>query len=727
MKRFKGKAKLWAMILAAAMMLNGNIASATDSRPEEGKVSKTQSTGSSNRYDEPGYHYEDGKAYHKIKCDSLWLAEKLRMLAGPGKTRAFNSKEYSFEVSFYGYRAIFDSRIEIPSSRIQELNSIKDEAPFYKFCIIYDGHKIDENDASVLLSLQERFMNNVVVYNNSIEDDESIITAKDLDVRTVKLDKSPSVEYVTIHFASDELGRILMEEASYEAICNVDWSEKTMEVSRLGLGHLKDSFFKIPSSRIQELQSIKDDVDLACIDIIYDGHKIDEDDVEVLKQFEDAEIFIINYSDEKEEDLVTASDSDLKVQFQLVGDVNITGISEDACDPVGVGAAVYTSILSAEVTNSNASEFTYQWTRYAKGGTEWNIEGATDSSYQLTEEDIDRTIKCRVRDKSGRLCMDIDSAPVIVHKEDGLTAPENLEGIYCSKGGANDGCIKNVDATMEYSSWADVQFTCGIGIWYDCTGDTINGLAPGTYYVRYKGSDTRYGGTAVRFVIGESVTGTFSDVSKDKWYVNAIQFCYDQHFMSGKGKDPEDDGKQIFDPNGTITRAEFATVLYNMSGKQDVDFANVFSDVQNESAWYTKPVLWLYSKEIASGYGNGYFGVSDPITREQMALMLYKYSIYLNSIYDRIDMSYQEEALQRFGDADQISSWADQAMKWAVTKGVVKGSAHEVPLLNPKGNATRAECAAMIKNLFENDTIAEYPPEKLEDEMRRIDIVQHWR
>jgi len=724
MKGFKGKAKLWAMILAAAMMLNGNIASATDFRPEEGKVSKTQSTGSSNRYDQPWYHFKDDKAYHKIQCGSLWVAEYLRSLAGIGTTRAFNSKEYSFELSYYGRMDLTNS-LEIPSSRIQEFDSVKDELSCLMIDVFYDGHKIDEKDASILRSIEAGDMRNITVFNNTVEDNRSIITADGLDVRTVKLDKSPDEKYVTIHFASDELGRILMEEASYIMICNVDWSEKTMEVNRWGLGYLKDSFFKIPSSRIQELQSIKDDVDLACLDIIYDGHKIDENDVEVLKQFEDAEIFIINYSDEKEEDLITAANSDLTVKFELVGDVNITGISEDACDPAAVGAAVYTSKLYAEVTNSNATEFTYQWTRYAKGGTEWNIEGATDSSYQLTEEDIGRTIRCRVRDKSGRLSLDISSPAVIVYCEDGLAAPENLEAIHCSKSGADDGCIKNVDSTMEYTTWGDIEDSLGVGnYWRGCVGDTINNLRPGTYYVRRKGSVTRYGGTAVRVEIGENVTGTFSDVCEGKWYVNAIQVCYDQHIMIGKGKDPENDGKQIFDPNGTITRAEFATVLYNMSLKPDVDFVNIFPDVQDESAWYAKPILWLYSKEIASGYGNGYFGVSDPITREQMALMLYKYSIYQNSMYDRLDMSYREDALQRFGDVDKISSWADTAMKWAVSQGAICGSAHEVPLLNPKGNATRAECAAMIKNLFGKEFHS--GSATLEDEQRMKDF-EFWR
>ena len=194
----------------------------------------------------------------------------------------------------------------------------------------------------------------------------------------------------------------------------------------------------------------------------------------------------------------------------------------------------------------------------------------------------------------------------------------------------------------------------------------------------------------------QNVTDVFADVPAGKWYVNAVQFVYDREIMQGKGEDPNGSGKSIFDPNANLTRAEFATVLYKMEGKPAVAFNNEILDVKNKSAWYAKPVHWVYEQNIAAGYPNGNYGVADMITREQLALMLYKYAKLKG-----YTTSYSDTALNRFGDVDKISSWAIEAMKWATTNGVMNGSAHEVPLLNPKGYATRAECASMIKSLLE--------------------------
>ena len=197
-------------------------------------------------------------------------------------------------------------------------------------------------------------------------------------------------------------------------------------------------------------------------------------------------------------------------------------------------------------------------------------------------------------------------------------------------------------------------------------------------------------------VPASDVTEIFADVPAGKWYVNAVQFVYDRSIMSGKGEDPKGSGKLIFDPDANLTRAEFATILYKMEGKPDVAFSHTILDVKNQSAWYAKPVHWVYEQNIAAGYPNGNFGVADAITREQLAQMLYKYAKLKG-----YKTTYSDNSLERFGDTGKISNWAVEAMKWATSNGVMNGSAHEVPLLNPKGNATRAECAAMIKSLYE--------------------------
>jgi len=183
--------------------------------------------------------------------------------------------------------------------------------------------------------------------------------------------------------------------------------------------------------------------------------------------------------------------------------------------------------------------------------------------------------------------------------------------------------------------------------------------------------------------------GEFQDVRPDRWYLGAVKFVKQNGIMVGKGNG-------IFSPEAALTRAEFATILYNMEGKPSVAFTNEILDVKDETAWYAKPVHWAYEQNIAAGYPNGNFGVSDLITREQLAQMLYKYTKLKGYTTD-----FDETALSRFGDADKVSNWAMEAMKWATSNGVMNGSAHEVPLLNPKANATRAECAAMIKSFVE--------------------------
>lgn len=183
----------------------------------------------------------------------------------------------------------------------------------------------------------------------------------------------------------------------------------------------------------------------------------------------------------------------------------------------------------------------------------------------------------------------------------------------------------------------------------------------------------------------------FEDIDKSAWYVSAVQYVYDNGMMSGKTN-------KTFEPNASLTRAEFATVLHNLEAKPAVGYQAVFSDVK-EGQWYTSPVLWAYEKELVSGYPNGKYGVSDKIQREQLALMLYKYAKLKG-----YDMSSKDYILSGYTDIDRISGWAKEAMQWAVTHGIMSGKGNSSDpynyRLDPTGNATRAECASMMKKLF---------------------------
>jgi len=185
----------------------------------------------------------------------------------------------------------------------------------------------------------------------------------------------------------------------------------------------------------------------------------------------------------------------------------------------------------------------------------------------------------------------------------------------------------------------------------------------------------------------ESVEDTFSDIPIDSWYRNAVQFVYDNRIMAGKGS-----GK--FDPSGNLTRAEFAMTLYSMEEKPEVSYKDIFDDIPN-AEWYTSPVLWVNQIGIASGYGNGKFGVSDNITREQLAMMMYKYATEVCGYESKVT----EDVLLSFSDANKVSSWAVKAMEWAVTNGIISGTGDN--RLNPQGKALRCECAQILKSFHD--------------------------
>ena len=188
----------------------------------------------------------------------------------------------------------------------------------------------------------------------------------------------------------------------------------------------------------------------------------------------------------------------------------------------------------------------------------------------------------------------------------------------------------------------------------------------------------------------QKVEDIFDDVDTGAWYVSAVQYAYDNGIMTGKTA-------ATFAPNDNLTRAEFATVLYSQAGKPTVTYQLVFQDVAR-GAWYTSSVLWAYDNGIVSGYANGSFGTSDKITREQLALMMYKYAQTKG-----YDTTVDDSILSSFSDEAAISSWARKAIQWATSHGIMSGKgkgADGKPMLDPKGNATRAECAAMIKKLF---------------------------
>ncbi len=162
---------------------------------------------------------------------------------------------------------------------------------------------------------------------------------------------------------------------------------------------------------------------------------------------------------------------------------------------------------------------------------------------------------------------------------------------------------------------------------------------------------------------------------------------------------------ELFDPYGSTTRAMLAAILYRLEGSPAVVGGSSFNDVE-PGAWYTNGVIWAEQKGIIAGYGDGTYGVDDPITREQMAAILYRFAQYKG-----YDVSVGEETnILSYNDAFDISEYAIPAMQWACGAGIIQGSYGS---LMPLSDATRAEIAAIIQRFQEIYTRTLLVDEKL--------------
>ena len=188
-------------------------------------------------------------------------------------------------------------------------------------------------------------------------------------------------------------------------------------------------------------------------------------------------------------------------------------------------------------------------------------------------------------------------------------------------------------------------------------------------------------------VDGNPGTGAnpFTDVSEKDWFYGDVMFVYENGLMLGTSK-------TLFSPHGTATRGMMATILWRMEGSPAPKGKNSFTDVE-AGKWYADAITWTAENGIFAGYGKDKFGPDDPITREQLAAIFYRYADYKG-----YDLTVKGN-LDKFKDADKITDYAKAAMLWAVGSGLVKGKSGN--LLDPQGTATRAEIAAMLHRFIE--------------------------
>ncbi len=191
---------------------------------------------------------------------------------------------------------------------------------------------------------------------------------------------------------------------------------------------------------------------------------------------------------------------------------------------------------------------------------------------------------------------------------------------------------------------------------------------------------------AALFATFSPIAIPFADVEDTDWFVNSVKYVYHRHLMTGKTV-------TRFAPDDTSTRAEVATLLWRMeSNRAPARTPDTFPDVPID-AWYAGAVRWATASGIVEGYGNGTFGPGDTITREQFAVMLYRYAVFQG-----MPTAGGADSLNTFPDRGSVSSWARTAMGWAVDNGIVTGTGSG--RLNPGGSATRAQLAAMVERFL---------------------------
>lgn len=179
---------------------------------------------------------------------------------------------------------------------------------------------------------------------------------------------------------------------------------------------------------------------------------------------------------------------------------------------------------------------------------------------------------------------------------------------------------------------------------------------------------------------------TFTDVPADTWYTEAVKYVTENGLMLGVG-----DGK--FAPDMVTSRAMVVTVLYRIEGEPDAGDGEEFTDVAADQ-WYADAVAWASANGIVGGYGNGKFGPADAMTREQLAAVMYRYAEYKGFV------SEVSGDLSGYTDADQISSWALDAMKWATGTELITGTSETT--LSPSGSSTRSQLAVILMRYCEN-------------------------
>lgn len=245
-----------------------------------------------------------------------------------------------------------------------------------------------------------------------------------------------------------------------------------------------------------------------------------------------------------------------------------------------------------------------------------------------------------------------------------------------------------VDVSNQYIANARLTLAleCSCGTSYlPLTDEFCKGYVPGKAGKQVL--TVTVGGLTGQITINGSAA-QFADVPANAWYVDAIGYATEHSLFNGTGAN-------TFSPDAPMTRAMLVTVLHRYEGTPSLG-TNGYSDVPN-GQWYSNAVAWASAAGVVNGTGEGKFSPEVSLTREQLATILYRYCVHKSYTSD------QRADLSRFPDGNKVSSYAATAMQWAVSAGLVNGNdVGGTVYLNPQGQATRAQVAAILMRFCEN-------------------------
>ncbi|MEL7565660.1 MAG: S-layer homology domain-containing protein, partial [Dehalobacterium sp.] len=370
------------------------------------------------------------------------------------------------------------------------------------------------------------------------------------------------------------------------------------------------------------------------------------------------------------------------------------------------GQAVYTHAnptLSVAANVTDGGDLSYQWyknsTRSTIGGEA--IAGATNATYapSTSSSGIVYYYVVVTNTNTNHLFTAqtvSDIAELVVYRRSGGGGGPTYHDINTET--AAHGTIKVDDEEATAGSKVNITVTADPGYEIeeitveDSTGKEIKVTknSDGTYSFTMPGSAVTISATfkaiAPELPTEPEKVMSFVDVRSGDWFYQPAHFVFSKDLFTGTTE-------TTFSPSAPMTRGMLVTVLWRLANKPDVSKDSVFADV-SPGAYYEKAAVWAADHGIASGYSAAQFAPNNNATREQMTAILYNYAVYMG-----YDVS-ATAGLDNFIDAGNTSSWATGAMQWAVAVGLIDGKGNG--MLDPTGNVTRAEVAAILMRFVEN-------------------------